>query len=174
MWSDVPRDTHIPRVNQAAAAHHRVSGALQRAQVVDDAGEPRMSVNALVARLRSCDSAADLAHIADVLATIANSTPTATATPDDRQAGLAEWDRQVATHALATATRPVATNQHPSVAEAQRIDSAGTSQRAIPGYLAAFSHPARPAIDHNTPERRPRPSKPPGNRRDQPGHGIEM
>ena len=162
---------HIPCVNQAADAHQPTGGALQHAWIIDDAGQHVMSVNALVARLHACTTRADLTHVTDVLATLASSAPQGAAPSEDRQAGLAEWDHAVTRHALADPTKPVATNEPPTVAEAQRIDSTSTSQRTIPGYLAAFS--TAPAAVGDAPAQRSRPPfTSPERSRGQPGPGI--
>ncbi|NLH70120.1 MAG: hypothetical protein GX454_08060 [Brooklawnia sp.] len=147
-------------------------GGLQHARITDDAGRPVMSVNALVARLRSCTSRTDLDHVTDVLATITSSLPPGSAPADDRLAGLAEWDHTVAGHALADHTKPVATNTHPTVAETQRIDSATASQRTSPGFLAVFIPPSQAALDDaRTPVARR--FTPPGISRGQPDAGID-
>lgn len=162
---------HILRVNQATDADQPTGGSLQHAWIINDAGQPVMSVNALVARLHACTTRVDLTHVTDVLAAIASSAPQGSVPADDRRAGLAEWDHSVTRHALADSTRPVATNEHPTVAEAQRIDSVGTSQRALPGYLAAFS--TSPAAVGDAPAQRlQRPFTQLDNSRDQPGPGT--
>ena len=135
------RVSHILGVNQPVDEHQRLGGSLHRAQIVDDTGRPVLSVNAVVARLRSCTSRADMVNVADVLAIIVTTTPQESPPAEDRLAGLAEWDHAVAGHALADPTRPVATNEHATVAETQRIDATTASQRTIYGYLATFSQP---------------------------------
>lgn len=168
----MPPVAHILRVNQATDAHQPTGGALQHAWITNDAGQPVISVNALVARLHACTSRADLTHVTDVLATLASSAPQRSAPSEDRQAGLAEWDHTVTRHALADPTKPVATNQHPTVAEAQRIDSVGASQRTIPGYLAAFSTSPNAAVGDAPTQRLRHPFTPPENNRDRPGPGT--
>jgi len=164
--------SHILGVNQPADDHKLRGESLRRAQIIDDTGRPVLSVNAVVARLRSSTSLTDVMHIADVLAVVATTTPQEAAPVEDRLAGLAEWDHTVAGHALADPTRLVATNEHPTVSETQRIDSSTVSQRTIPGYLAAFSQPASSALGEPMTQRRGRPLRPPGEGRGQSGRGI--
>lgn len=167
----MPRVSHILGVNQPSDDHQRMGGFLHRAQIIDDTGRPVLSLNAVVARLRSCTSRADVMHVADVLAVIATTTPHESPPAEDRLAGLAEWDHAVAGHALADPTRPVAMNEHPTIAETHRIDSATASQRTIPGYLAAFATPPQAALS-DPPARDGRLFTPQGEARGQPGHGI--